>query len=99
LDIVALEPPDVSICEQRRGAPGNKGRAAARRPRAREHQRLVKPELTPVRQNDCALDDVRELADVTRPIILLEGFDFGRSQARHGSLQALTRQSQEVCSE
>src|SRR5262245_54874849 len=63
LDIVALEAPDVSICEQRRGAAGNESRAEARRPWTREGQRLVKPQLTPVRQNDGALDDVRELAD------------------------------------
>src|SRR5262250_1707372 len=49
LDIVALEAPDVSICEQRRGATGNKSRAAARRPRTGKHQRMVKPQLTPVR--------------------------------------------------
>jgi alpha/beta hydrolase fold len=49
LDVVALEAPDVSICEQRRGATGNKCRAAARRPWAREGQRLVKPQLPPAR--------------------------------------------------
>src|SRR5262249_18613325 len=99
LDIVALKAPDVSICEQRGGATGNKSRAAARRPWTREGQRLVKPQLTPVRQNDCALDDVRGVADVTWQIILLKGSELGRSQAWHGSLQALTRQSQKVCSE
>src|SRR5215467_5501743 len=99
LDIVALEPPDVSICEQGRGATGNKSRAAACRPRTREAQRLVEPQPTPVRPNDCALDDVRELAHVARPIILFEGSDVGRSQAGYGPVQALTRQSQEVCSE
>src|SRR5262249_58021154 len=93
----ALETPDVSVCQQRRWASGNKSRAAARGPWPREHQRLVKSQLKPVRQNNGALDDVRELADVTRPIILFKGLDVGRSQARHGSLQALTRQSQEVC--
>jgi len=99
LDILALEATDVSICEQRRGVTGNESRPAARRPRTREGQRLVKPQLTPVRQNDCTLDNVGEFADVTRPIILFKGSDVGRSQACHGSLQTLTRQSQEVCNE
>src|SRR5262249_20919454 len=49
LDIVALETSDISVCQQRRWAAGNKSRAAARGPWPREHQRLVKRQLTPVR--------------------------------------------------
>lgn len=96
LDVLTLQSADLSICKQRGRAARNGDRSVARRPRTRERQRLVELQSAPVRQNYRALDDVRELAYVTRPVVLLESSQVDRTQARCWSVEPLARQSEEV---
>ena len=98
LNVLTLKSADFSIGKQRsqgRGAGGGDGNVMGRA-WTRERQRLVERQPSPIGQNDCSLDDMREFAHVSRPVVLLECSEVDRRQGRHRPVEPLARQSEEV---
>lgn len=95
-DVFTLESADLGVSEQGRTAGGYGDRMAVRQTWTRERQRLVERQAPPIRENDGALDHVRQLAYVARPIVLLEGSDVVLSQQRCRPVEPSTRPSEEV---